>query len=75
MAPSSDRAGRFVAQPSGYRAFVPARLPPEPPVGLDDALLGLLSAADLALGRLDGTVRACPIRSCSSRCTCGARRS
>ena len=26
------RAGRYVAQPSGYRAFLPAPLPPEPPI-------------------------------------------
>ena len=60
MGPSSTRAGRFVAQPSGFRAFVPAGLPPEPPVVLDAGLLGLLSAADLALGRLDGIVRVVP---------------
>src|SRR5215212_10142287 len=53
----STRAGQFIAQPSGYRAFVPAGLPPEPSVLLDERLLGLLSAADLALGRLDGIVR------------------
>ena len=25
---SSTRAGRYVAQPTGYRAFIPAPLPP-----------------------------------------------
>jgi Fic family protein len=60
MGSSSTRAGRFVAQPSGFNAFVPAALPPEPPVALDDRLLSLLSAADLALGRLDGIVRVVP---------------
>jgi len=54
------RAGRLVRQPSGYAAFVPAGLPPEPPVALDDAMLGLLSRADMALGRLDGLVRVVP---------------
>lgn len=48
------RAGRFVRQPTDYVAFEPAPLPPAPPVQLDGELIRLLSAADLALGRLDG---------------------
>lgn len=60
MADTKDRAGRFVQQPTGYRAFIPAPLPPVPPVELEDGLLGLLSSADLALGRLDGVVRVIP---------------
>ena len=28
------RAGRYVRQPTGYKAFMPAPLPPEPPVQL-----------------------------------------
>lgn len=57
---SSTRAGRYIRQPSGYRAFVPAALPPEPPLQLDAALIELLSKADRALGRLDGTVLTLP---------------
>ena len=49
MVPAA-RAGRFIAQPTGYRAFVPAPLPPQPSVGLTGDLPGLLSAADRALG-------------------------
>jgi Fic family protein len=56
----SSRAGRFVSQPSGYRAFVPAPLPPDPPLDLDGATLALLSQADVALGRLDGVVKVIP---------------
>jgi hypothetical protein len=26
------RAGRYLPQPEGYRAFIPAPLPPDPPV-------------------------------------------
>jgi len=37
-----------------YRAFIPAPLPPEPPVELDRNLQLLLGLADRALGRLDG---------------------
>ncbi|HUT35807.1 MAG TPA: Fic family protein [Planctomycetota bacterium] len=50
----SIRAGRYISQPQGYKAFVPNPLPPEPPLALDAALLRLLSQADCALGRLDG---------------------
>jgi Fic family protein len=56
----SARAGTFVQQPSGYVSFKPAPLPPEPPVAIDEELLGLLSEADQALGRLDGMVRLIP---------------
>ena len=49
-----SRAGRFEMQTEGYRAFIPAPLPPEPPVSRDAELDALLSQADLALGRLDG---------------------
>jgi len=48
------RAGRYVSQPGGYRAFLPAPLPPDPSVKMDDELLRRLSDADRALGRLDG---------------------
>jgi Fic family protein len=59
--PTNDhRAGRFVVQPSGYRAFVPSPLPPDPPVAIDGDLLTLLSEADLSLGRLDGVVKVIP---------------
>jgi len=55
-----QRAGRYVLQPAGYRAFIPAPLPPEPPVDLGEPLRGLLSQADYALGRLDGAVLTLP---------------
>lgn len=54
------RAGRYIRQPTGYRAFIPAPLPPEPPLALTGALPGLLSQADRALGRLDGSVLTLP---------------
>lgn len=54
------RAGRYVSQPTGYRAFEPAPLPPLPPITFDSELQRLLSAADLALGRLDGSVLTLP---------------
>lgn len=57
---ASHRAGRYVRQPTGYRAFMPAPLPPDPPIALAGELPGLLSQADRALGRLDGSVLTLP---------------
>jgi Fic family protein len=56
----AGRAGRYVTQPTGYRAFIPAPLPPDPPVNLDGELRDTLSEADYALGRLDGAVLTLP---------------
>ncbi len=56
----ATRAGRYVTQPAGYRAFVPAALPPVPPADLSGRLRTLLSRADHALGRLDGAVLTLP---------------
>ena len=47
------RAGRTISQPTGYRAFIPAPLPPVPSVAVEGELLRLLSDADRALARLD----------------------
>jgi Fic family protein len=44
----------MVLQPTGYRAFIPTPLPPEPALDLS-RLMPPLSKADQALGRLDGT--------------------
>ena len=54
------RAGRYITQATGYRAFMPAPLPPQPALVLGGELQGLLSAADRALGRLDGSVLTLP---------------
>jgi Fic family protein len=54
------RSGQFVRQPEGYRAFIPAPLPPDPPVRVDDDLSRLLSDADRCLGRLDGVASVLP---------------
>ncbi|CAL1125080.1 unnamed protein product [Cladocopium goreaui] len=56
----SQRAGRYVSQPTGYRAFVPAALPPDPPLEISADLNVLLSQANLALGRLDGSIQTLP---------------
>lgn len=51
---SSKRSGTIVKQPTGYKAFIPAPLPPTPPLGLDGEIMSLLSNAALHLGRLNG---------------------
>ena len=56
----AQRAGRYVRQPGGYQAFMPAPLPPEPPIRLESDLQALLSQADRALGRLDGSIQTLP---------------
>ncbi|MGH8162361.1 MAG: Fic/DOC family N-terminal domain-containing protein, partial [Gammaproteobacteria bacterium] len=59
-APSLIRAGQYRRQISGYRAFVPAPLPPSPAVRVEGELQALLSTADRALGRLDGSIQTLP---------------
>ncbi len=54
------RAGRYVRQPSGYRAFIPSPLPPDPPVRLEGEVQSALACANLALGRLDGSIQTLP---------------
>ena len=54
------RVGRYVRQAGDYRAFIPEALPPEPPVEMDDMMWTLLSQADRALGRLDGSTEILP---------------
>ena len=56
----ATRAGQYIRQPTGYRAFIPTPLPPDPPPDLGGALRDKLSAADHALGRLDGAVLTLP---------------
>jgi Fic family protein len=55
-----NRAGTYQRQPTGYRAFIPAPLPPKPHVELTGELQRLLSQADVALGRLDGSIQTLP---------------
>lgn len=55
-----NRAGVFVMQPSGYKSFIPHKLPPSPPIEYDEEMLGLLSEADRKLGRLDGVTQILP---------------
>jgi len=57
---SAGRAGRYVQQPEGYTAFIPARLPPDPPIRIEPEMWALVSKADRALARLDGATQTLP---------------
>lgn len=57
---ASARAGRYITQTAGYRAFVPAALPPDPPLRLEGELQSILAEASHGLGRLDGSVLTLP---------------
>jgi len=53
----NERAGRYVTTTTAgesVRAFVPASLPPQPPLALLDSDFDLMERANRALGRLDG---------------------
>jgi Fic family protein len=52
--------GTYVQQQAGYRAFIPANLPLDPPLRLEGDLLMLLSEADRAIGRLDAATQLLP---------------
>ena len=56
----AGRAGTYRRQPAGYSAFIPAPLPPDPPIHMDGELQNLLSQADRVLGRLDGSIQILP---------------
>lgn len=57
---TSDRAGRYIQQATGYKAFFPAPLPPVPSINYDGELMSLLSQADRDLARLDALAEILP---------------
>lgn len=59
-APTSQRAGVYRRQPTGYRAFIPAAYPPLDLVLDDPEFLIALGKADRALARLDGAASVLP---------------
>jgi len=56
----ASRAGQYVQQIEGYKAFIPNPLPPVPEIVMEQEMWNLLSQADRALGRLDGATDALP---------------
>jgi Fic family protein len=60
MNTSSPRAGRYVTQSTGYKAFIPQPLPPQPDIAFDGELRTLLSQADRDIARLDAIATLLP---------------
>lgn len=58
--PSSVRSGRYITQNKGFKAFIPSALPPRPGIAMTNRMVGLISEADRALGRLDGSIQTLP---------------
>jgi Fic family protein len=56
----TPRAGQYILQVEGYKAFIPNPLPPIPEIEMSQEMWNLLSQADRALGRLDGATDALP---------------
>lgn len=56
----TSRSGQYRRQTTGYSAFYPAPLPPKPDLQIDAEMQTLLSKADRALGRLDGSIQTLP---------------
>jgi Fic family protein len=54
------RAGQYVRQLQGYKAFIPRPLPPDPPLDMDAEMVDLISKAERSLGRLDGSIQTLP---------------
>jgi Fic family protein len=54
MVKTTNRAGSFITQLKGHKAFQPTPLPPEPPLNQDEELTSLLVQATHAIGRLSG---------------------
>jgi Fic family protein len=53
-------SGVWQRQVGDYTAYLPNDLPPKPSIVFDDELRRLLSRADRALGRLDGSIESLP---------------
>lgn len=57
---NSSRAGRYLLQATGYKAFLPESLPPQPDIEYDGELRTLLSNADRDIARLDAIAALLP---------------
>lgn len=56
----NNRSGYYVDTGTGYKAYVPNKLPPNPEIKMDWEMQKLLSDADRNLGRLDGITEILP---------------
>ncbi len=55
-----QRAGRYLLQSTGYKAFIPEPLPPAPDIDYDGELRTVLSNADRDIARLDAIATLLP---------------
>src|SRR5665647_474460 len=55
-----QRAGRYLLQTTGYKAFIPEPLPPSPDIDYDGELRTALSNADRDIARLDAIAALLP---------------
>jgi len=58
--PNHQRAGRYLLQTTGYKAFLPEPLPPTPDIDYDGELRTALSNADRDVARLDAIATVLP---------------
>ena len=56
----NNRSGQWIRQHSNYKAFIPKKLPPDPPLVIDDKMIRLLADADRKHGRLDCLTQVLP---------------
>lgn len=47
------RSGNKISQPTGYKAFIPNPLPPNPPIQVEGEIEHLLMQANIAIGKMD----------------------
>ena len=47
------RSGIQINQPTGYKAFIPNPLPPNPPIRIEGEMQHLLTNANIAIGKMD----------------------
>lgn len=55
-----SKIGRYIKQPTGYKAFVPHKFPTKNLIEWDDDLIMLLSQADRAIGKLNAVDQLVP---------------
>lgn len=48
------RSGKYITQLNGYKAFIPAPLPPKPALKIDEKMIKKHEKATLSIARLDG---------------------
>lgn len=47
------RSGNIITQQTGYKAFIPKPLPPDPPIQMEGEIQHLLTNANIAIGKMD----------------------